>query len=207
MAQFFLYVLGALIFLGIQFPNYGIPIAIFVVALIIISYWRDHLKSKRHYEELMVRQKAYEEERSGAELAYKDALAALEGNPGNPVLRKSALEKGREYAKFNIKYETGRFDEIALRNDIEAAVAGRSGPGNGSQADEVRKLASLKKDGVISQEELDTIKSKIFVKPTRVHEVIALLRGLKNLEREGVLTENEFKMKKWDILSKKILQD
>lgn len=207
---FFLKAVGFLIKLviaiGIKFPVIGITLLVILgglVLLIVIGSIMVYRDDKRAREA----GKTYGDMYTQAKMAYQDALAALEENPNNPAYRKAALEKGREYAVYTEDYPTGRLDEIALRNDIEAAVAGRSGPGTGSQADEIRKLLSLKKDGVISQQELDAIKSKLMAQPARVNDVITLLRGLKSLEKEGVLTENEFKMKKWDILSRKLVQD
>jgi hypothetical protein len=56
---------------------------------------------------------------------------------------------------------------------------------------------------VLTQEEFAGLKRQITDRSSGVEDVIRLLRGLKALEREGVLTEGEFNTKKWDILSQR----
>lgn len=68
------------------------------------------------------------------------------------------------------------------------------------------RLAALHHEGVLTPEELVLQKKQITGWSSRVEDAIRLLRGLKALEREGVLTEGEFNIKKWDILSKRLLR-
>lgn len=145
---------------------------------------------------------------------YEAALAALENDPASIELRRAALAKGRVmtslYRGLDPKRRGGwaaaAYDETRVRNDIDSisAVPAAATP---SYADELQKLAKLQKDGVISIEELENLKARLASKPGNVQDVIRLLRGLKDLEKEGVLTQGEFNMKKWEILSKRLVND
>jgi hypothetical protein len=146
---------------------------------------------------------------------YKAALAALENDPTNVALRKAALEKGRVMSRLYRglhRDSTGTDaaaalqEEARVRNDIDAVSSLSTGNAL-SYADELGKLAALQKDGVISMQEFANLKARLASKPSNVQDVIRLLRGLKELKNEGVLTPGEFDMKKWDILSKRILND
>jgi hypothetical protein len=56
--------------------------------------------------------------------AYLASLAKLKSDPHNPDLREATLALGRKYANLVRKRKgAGRFDEIALTNDINAACA------------------------------------------------------------------------------------
>jgi hypothetical protein len=153
--------------------------------------------------------------RIDARRQYQDALAALESDPTNAALRKAALEKGRVMSGLfrGLRGDANSSDanvalheEARVRNDIDAVSTLSSGHAL-SYADELGKLAALQKDGVISMQEFDNLKDRLASKPSNVQDVIRLLRGLKELKNEGVLTPGEFDMKKWDILSKRILND
>ncbi len=64
-------------------------------------------------------------------------------------------------------------------------------------------LTSLLEEGMISQEEFERAKGGFLGSTTEVQESSASqIRQLHSLHRDGVLTESEFNMKKWDILSK-----
>ena len=70
-------------------------------------------------------------------------------------------------------------------------------------ADEVSKLAVLKEEGVLTDDEFQRSKA-LFVgaTPDQRSEALDLLRQLHSLRRAGVLSEMEFNMKKWDVLSR-----
>lgn len=149
-----------------------------------------------------------------ARAQYGAALAALENDPSNVALRRAALEKGRRLTSLYRVLDRSRqgnwaaaaYDEARIRNDIDAISAVSTGAAP-SYADEVRKLATLQQDGVISLDELENLKAQLASKPGNVQDVIRLLRGLKDLQKENVLTEGEFNMKKWEILSRRMLDD
>jgi hypothetical protein len=70
-------------------------------------------------------------------------------------------------------------------------------------ADELGKLAALKEEGILTDEEFQRSKA-LFVgaTPDQQSEALDLLRQLHALQRSGVLSEMEFNMKKWDVLSR-----
>ena len=144
--------------------------------------------------------------------AYRDALAALADDPDNTALRQDALRKGRDLTaagrRLNAGAKTPRVsvhDELAIRNDLDALQAGAALAPAGI-ADGLAKLAALHREGVLTPEELARLKHQISTRSSGVDDVIRLLRGLKALEREGVLTQGEFNIKKWEILSKRLLR-
>ncbi len=146
-----------------------------------------------------------------AKAAYRDALAALADDPANTALRQDALRKGRALTAAGQRLNAGAktpnvsvHDELAIRNDLDAIYAGAVHAPAGI-ADDLATLAALHREGVLTSEELTRLKQQITGRSGDVEDVIRLLRGLKTLEREGVLTEGEFNMKKWDILSRRLL--
>ena len=69
--------------------------------------------------------------------------------------------------------------------------------------DAIGRLAVLLDEGLISSEEFEHAKKGLVGKPTsRGDEIVGLLRQLHSLHQSGVLTAGEFRLKKWDILSK-----
>ena len=73
-----------------------------------------------------------------------------------------------------------------------------------SAADELQKLAQLMKDGAVTSEEWTRAKELYLGKPEDKREqTIGTLRKLHELKLSGVLSEMEFNMKKWDILSRR----
>lgn len=147
-----------------------------------------------------------------AEKVYQDRLEALRNDPSNSQLREAALKSGRALAKVGRRINEGAkrqqvivHDEDVIRNDLEAITAGAMAR-TSSVADEIKKLAMLHRDGIITIEEFGRLKQQLAGKPSGVNDVIRLLRGLKDLEREGALTESEFNMKKWDILSRRTVR-
>jgi len=75
---------------------------------------------------------------------------------------------------------------------------------SGSVADAVERLAGLREDGLLSDDEFDRAKAGFVGIPVEVAESSAsLIRQIYSLYQSGVLSESEFNMKKWDILSRK----
>ncbi|CAN5590712.1 hypothetical protein BH10ACT2_BH10ACT2_28490 [soil metagenome] len=70
-------------------------------------------------------------------------------------------------------------------------------------ADELSKLAVLRDEGILTDDEFQRSKA-LFVgaTPDQQSEALNLLRQLHALQRSGVLSEMEFNMKKWDVLSR-----
>tara|TARA_B100000902_G_C27120785_1_gene818553 strand:+ start:112 stop:918 length:807 start_codon:yes stop_codon:yes gene_type:complete len=70
-------------------------------------------------------------------------------------------------------------------------------------ADALAVLTPLLQEGIISQEEFDRAKAGFLGTTTEAQENSASqIRQLHSLHKDGILTEGEFNMKKWDILSK-----
>ena len=94
--------------------------------------------------------------REAAYKAYRAGLANLTDDPNNPELRKRVLRLGREYSEL-MRGELGRttFDEIALKNDIDAACAGAVNFHGRSIEDRLSKLQQLRADGYIDDAEYD----------------------------------------------------
>ena len=100
---------------------------------------------------------------------------------------------------------TSPFVEIGqLVKDIDAAKSGALVVKNTTAAaDALDQLVPLLNDGILTQEEFDRAKDGFLGATVEVRESsVALLRQLHSLHKSGVLTESEFNLKKWDILSK-----
>jgi len=145
---------------------------------------------------------------------YEEALRQLEENPWNSQLRRNVVQVGRKKAQYlqRIAEDNGEgdtyFTETSIRNDIDVICNGKSSsvPGMHSISEEITKLHRLKQDGLITAADLEAIKKRITGGPDNVDQAIRLIRGLGDLRKEGTLTEGEFNIKKWDILSKKLMQ-
>lgn len=92
--------------------------------------------------------------------------------------------------------------------EMRAAVAqamtyhANSALGAPSVADELGKLAVLRGQGIISDGDWERAKDLFLGKrPDAREQAIVQLRQLHDLYRTGVLSESEFNMKKWDVLS------
>ncbi len=72
-----------------------------------------------------------------------------------------------------------------------------------SAADEIAKCASLYARGILSPQEYERAKAMLIGRPTsKVEETAGMIESLHALYREGALSESEFNMKKWDVLSR-----
>ncbi len=142
--------------------------------------------------------------------AYEESLEELKHDPTNANLRQETLRLGRVYSNStrNNKGVT-IFDEVALMNDINAACAGASVVAAQSQinpAEQIQSLLNLMNSGVITQQEFQRAKANIIGKPpSQVEEATKLLRNLHELYKGGALSESEYNLKKWDILSHRLI--
>jgi hypothetical protein len=76
-----------------------------------------------------------------------------------------------------------------------------------SISDELSKLSQLSQEGILTEQELARAKGMLIGKePNHIDQSIELLRSIKSLQKQGILSESEFNMKKWDILSKREFQ-
>jgi len=154
--------------------------------------------------------------------AYYDSLQKLRQDPNNPSLRAETVRLGRRYAAL-AKDSKGRstFDEVGIANDLHAACA-RATTGetsvakvevtnlpattDNSVAQEIERLGQLFLKGVITPEEFERGKTLFLgTPPDRAASAVELLQSLDALKKQGVLSQSEFNMKKWEILSERLL--
>lgn len=95
-----------------------------------------------------------------------------------------------------------------LTSKLKGLIATRSNTGAAtSVADEIAKLSQLADEGILTQDELQRAKEMFLGKPSsQIDESVRLLRNLRDLNKQGILSESEFNMKKWDVLSKRDFQ-
>lgn len=86
--------------------------------------------------------------------AYQASLAQLKSEPNNAELRQQALQLGRAYSNLTRNKEgVTLFDEVALKNDIDAACAGAVSVQGRSVEERLAKLQQLLSSGHINKEE------------------------------------------------------
>lgn len=157
-----------------------------------------------------------------AKTAYESFLRKLKNDPNNPDLRETTLQLGRRYSNL-MRDNKGHtiFDEVALMNDINAACARATVGVNSvakvevtnpmavsgkSVAQEIEKLGQLLIAGVITGEEFERGKSLFLgAPPDKAASAVELLQKLDALKKNGVLSESEFNVKKWEILSERLI--
>ena len=96
-----------------------------------------------------------------AKKAYENSLTELREDPNNASLRRTTLDLGRTYSNLTRnKQGVSIFDEVALKNDIDAACAGAvvmshlSQSGNAKTIQErLARLDALFESDAISPEE------------------------------------------------------
>lgn len=95
----------------------------------------------------------------------------------------------------------------AFVEKLKLVVAGRDvAPARTGVADELQKLAMLTREGILSEDDWARAKDHLIGVPaSQVDEATQLLRQLHALRAQGVLSESEFNMKKWDILSQRLI--
>jgi hypothetical protein len=95
----------------------------------------------------------------------------------------------------------------AFAEKLKEVVAGRdTSSGRTSVADEIQRLSQLAGEGIITQDEWLRAKDHLIgASPSQVDEASKLLRQLHALLVQGVLSESEYNMKKWDILSLRLI--
>jgi hypothetical protein len=125
-----------------------------VIAIYVVSQ-NKKLSSVREKDQLL----------RGTYEAYQNSLATLRRAPTRPDLRTDALEKGRQLAQLERLHFHGQniavFDEVALKNDLDAACAGAGAPSIPSVtaqptvAARLEELKALLDRDLITQAEFD----------------------------------------------------
>lgn len=178
-----------------------------VVALVALTIFGLFVKSAFRYGKLI----------EEAKEAYEKSLHALRKNPNDPTLRQETLRLARKYSSMSPKDKNGRreFDEVAIMNDINAAGAGAvsnvkiANPevlSGKSITEEIEKLGKLFLAGALTAEEFERGKALFLgTPPNKAAAAVELLENLEKLRKQGALSEGEFNMKKWEILSERLL--
>ena len=95
----------------------------------------------------------------------------------------------RELRHFTKQLDTVKSGALIVKNTTAAA-------------DALDQLVPLLNDGILTQEEFDRAKEGFLGATVEVRESsVGLLRQLHSLYKSGVLSESEFNLKKWNILS------
>ena len=103
--------------------------------------------------------------RDQASIAYQNSLEVLKNNPDNPEIQARTLEAGRSYSKLTRNGNgVPTFDETAIRNDIDLAIAKRRTqppkPAK-SPADRLATLDGLLRDNLITETEHSEQRARI----------------------------------------------
>jgi hypothetical protein len=92
---------------------------------------------------------------------------------------------------------------ITTFKDVIARRQSRSS--GGTAAEELERLAKLRAEGILSDDEWDRAKSLYLGRPPQQQdEALRMLRNLHEMMKSGVLSESEFRTKKWELLSTKL---
>jgi hypothetical protein len=97
-----------------------------------------------------------------AKVAYDESLSQLRENPTNPEFREQALSNGRSYSNLTRNQsEVAVYDEIAIKNDIDAACAGAVNMRKQPVEARLGKLQELLSKGLLDEAEYATRRQKI----------------------------------------------
>lgn len=129
-------------------------------------------------------------------------VSTVEGKPllGAKTITLTIIWDGGREVLISKQYDTatefvGALKELCMKQEVQQGSAGI--------ADELGKLAQLTQEGILTNEELARAKDMLLGRPQNsVDQSMSLLRNLNELRKQGVLSEMEFNMKKWDILAK-----
>lgn len=89
-----------------------------------------------------------------ARSSYEAALSTLRTNPSDPMLRSDALSKGRIFSDLSRNSEgVTLYDEVALKNDLDAAAAAASRPVVQTPEERLRTLDDLRDKGLLTPDE------------------------------------------------------
>ncbi|MEZ0327215.1 MAG: SHOCT domain-containing protein [Fimbriimonas sp.] len=105
-----------------------------------------------------------------AKAAYEESLRYLRERPTDPTMRAQALDFGRRYSNLTRSHSgVTVYDEVAIKNDIDAACAGTvqaaapeqlEHPG-GRMAERLQELQRLLDAGLITREEHEAARAKV----------------------------------------------
>jgi hypothetical protein len=97
--------------------------------------------------------------------------------------------------------------EQRFANDLATLVATGQSNNSDNVATQIEKLDNLHKNGIITQEELASGKALFLGNPPNIAaQTLDILDGLHKLKTSGALSESEYNVKKWELLSGKNLK-
>ena len=153
----------------------------------------------------------------GYEEQYERILERIKNNPNDGNLRLEA----RRIGKWLTSHLPQKYTEQSLTNDLIAVIGGHP-DGKGvvkveitnpeklqpvDVAEQVEKLGQLFLKGVITAEEEEFERGKaLFLgnPPDVARKTMETLDDLYRLQQKGALSEGEYNIKKWDLLSGKL---
>jgi hypothetical protein len=151
----------------------------------------------------------------GYEEQYEQILERIKNNPNDGNLRLEA----RRIGKWLTSHLPQKYTEQSLTNDLIAVIGGHP-DGKGvvkveitnpeklqpvDVAEQVEKLGQLFLKGVITAEEFERGKALFLGNPPDVaRKTMETLDDLYRLQQKGALSEGEYNIKKWDLLSGKL---
>ena len=118
--------------------------------------------------------------------------------------RHSATEIDIRWSGGSEKLKSSYDHSLVFIKHLEGRLAQKTASEIGTgMADELERLSELVAAGVLTQDEFERGKTLFLGSPPDAKEQsILLLRQLHGLYESGVLSESEFNMKKWDVLSR-----
>jgi hypothetical protein len=137
----------------------GVILVIVVIIVVAVNGAKEQAKVQARQRQILAEARA----------AYQDSLAKLKADPTSSNLREATLHFGRTYSNLtrNNKGVT-IFDEVALANDINAACGGatrlaedKRTPQTQTIESRLQKLADLKSNGLIDEQEYASRRQKI----------------------------------------------
>ena len=147
----------------------------------------------------------------GYEQQYEQILERIKDNPNDNSLRLEA----RRIGKWLTAHVPGKYSEQSLANDLAAILGTHPGAVKVEitnleklhpvdVAEQVEKLGQLFLKGVITAEEFERGKALFLGNPPNVaKKTMETLDDLYRLRQKGALSESEYNVKKWDLLSGK----
>jgi hypothetical protein len=106
-----------------------------------------------------------------------------------------------------LQKETERIQKETERRNILLELKNRTQVLPSNTAGEIQKLNDLYSSGVISLEEFERGKSLFLGKPqSATQQILEALSNLQQLMKQGAISESEYNMTKWDLLSGKLVK-
>ena len=123
----------------------------------------------------------------------------------SPKLREELLTVGRGLRDL-FSDPFSEWNEQRFANDLAILPTANQTGNSGNVATQIEQLGNLHKQGVITQEEFNRGKALFLGNPPDIAaQTLNILDGLHKLKANGALSESEYNVKKWELLSGKNL--